>query len=168
MCWSPLQHATLIWPAAIAAAPTEVKNLENTKVQEQQGNLYGGISHWYFLVYCGDLNAVFILKGLLNSCIRATSKRYLEKKASFFCVPEEVGERLLRQWTESTAECLLASLLLAELLWYRIIFILCWESLSKLGLLSPPITSVGGQSHLSTFRSMLSNTVVPGSDFQKV
>lgn len=64
-----------------------MKNLENIKVQEQEDNLYGGISHWYFLVCCGDLDAVFILKGLPSSCTQATSKQYLEKRASFFSCP---------------------------------------------------------------------------------
>lgn len=64
-----------------------MKNLENIKVQDQEDNLYGGISHWYVLVCCGDLDAAFILKGLPNSCTRATSKQYLEKKAAFFSCP---------------------------------------------------------------------------------
>lgn len=64
-----------------------MKSLENTKVQEQEDCPCGGISHWCFLVRGGDLDAIFVLKGLLNSRTQATSKQYPEKKAALFWCP---------------------------------------------------------------------------------
>lgn len=129
MCWSPLQCAALIRPAAFAAASAEVKELENIKVQEQEGNLYGGISHWYFIVCFGDLEAAFLLEGLPDSCTQATSKQYSENKISFFLRPwGGRGEAVQSVNTAYTAECLRVCLLLPALLWCMMISVLRWES----------------------------------------
>lgn len=106
-----------------------------------------------FLSVLWLFRCIFILKGLPCSCTQASSKHHSEKKAAFFWCPRGGREEAVQAVnTICSWIYLLVWLHLPAQPWYRVIFILCWESLSKLSFrnLSVAITPVVGQCHLLT------------------